>query len=252
MPDYLTYRKSISDELLSIKDRVRHFIDDRNWGEDGRYKEVILRNVLARHLPDTASVGTGFVVGKRGRVSTQIDILVYSNAAPPLFKLDDFVVVATESVLGIIEVKTTIRNADFCEIMKKAHENGELISDRIFNGIFGYESELKCDDQPFNQCVKNGLESYTGYVNNISFGKDLFMKYWEKGSPLGEANSHYSFYSLCNLSFGYFISNLVEYVQVQLTGEQITDTLGAYLYPIEKTKEASRIKNYEIQLTDNQ
>lgn len=41
MPDYVAYRKSISNELIDIKDRVRDFIDDVHWGEDGRYKEII-------------------------------------------------------------------------------------------------------------------------------------------------------------------------------------------------------------------
>ena len=42
MPNHINYRKSISEELISTKDRVRNFIDNRHWGEDGRYKEIIL------------------------------------------------------------------------------------------------------------------------------------------------------------------------------------------------------------------
>lgn len=54
MPNYINYRKSISSELMSIKDRVRNFIT--HWPEDGRYKEVILKNVLGKHLPKTVSI----------------------------------------------------------------------------------------------------------------------------------------------------------------------------------------------------
>ena len=46
MPNYLEYQKSISKELLSIKDRLRNFIDDHHWPEDGRYKELILTDIL--------------------------------------------------------------------------------------------------------------------------------------------------------------------------------------------------------------
>ncbi len=77
MPDYISYRKSLSHELMSIKNRVRNFVS--HWPEDGRYKEVILKNVLEAHLPKTVSVGTGFVVGDCSRTSSQIDIIVYSN-----------------------------------------------------------------------------------------------------------------------------------------------------------------------------
>ena len=51
MPNYIEYQQSISRELLSIKDRVRNFIDNHHWGEDGRYKEIILSHVLRQHLP---------------------------------------------------------------------------------------------------------------------------------------------------------------------------------------------------------
>lgn len=51
MPNYVEYQKSISNELLSIKDRVRNFIDDHHWGEDGRYKEIILSHIVRQHLP---------------------------------------------------------------------------------------------------------------------------------------------------------------------------------------------------------
>ena len=62
MPNYIEYQQSISKELMSIKDRVRNFIDNHHWGEDGRYKEIILSHVLRQHLPKGVSVGTGFVV----------------------------------------------------------------------------------------------------------------------------------------------------------------------------------------------
>ena len=251
MPDYLKYQKSVSNELISIKDRVRNFIDDRHWGEDGRYKEVILRNVLIRYLPQNVSVGTGFVVDENREVSTQIDIIIYANTVPPMFLLDDFVVVAKESVLGIIEVKTNIRNAEFGTTIKKAHNNGMFIGNQIFNGVFGYEAALERRGENLKQNIEASLKRYNGYVNNICFGKDLFAKYWRQGQPRGEEYPHYSFYDLEDLSFGYFISNLVEDIQIQLTNKPITNTLQSYLYPIEGTKEVRRLNNYEIRLTTN-
>jgi len=52
------YQQSIAAELIAFKDRIRFFIDDNHWGEDGRYKEIILMNYLRRVLPDNAAVGT--------------------------------------------------------------------------------------------------------------------------------------------------------------------------------------------------
>ena len=43
MPDYLNYQKSVAKEFKAFEKRVRNLIDDRNWGEEGRYKEAILK-----------------------------------------------------------------------------------------------------------------------------------------------------------------------------------------------------------------
>ena len=92
-----------------------------------------------------------------------------------------------------------------------------------------------------------------GYVNNICFGKDLFMKYWDAGQPaiyeFPPEHPHYSFYGIHNLAFGYFISNLIEDVHIQLNGENIPKTMNKYLYPINDPygKEGKRIPEYEVE-----
>lgn len=61
------FHKSINEELIIVKDRVKNLIDiDTNHhGEDGNYREAILRNVIKRFLPNNISIGTGFVVAKK-------------------------------------------------------------------------------------------------------------------------------------------------------------------------------------------
>ncbi|MEK4963500.1 DUF6602 domain-containing protein [Weizmannia sp. FSL K6-3076] len=73
-PDSLKYQETIAKEFEAVKDRVRYLIGSAHWGEEGRYKEVILINFLRRILPNTISVGTGFI--KDGdNVSTQSDVI---------------------------------------------------------------------------------------------------------------------------------------------------------------------------------
>lgn len=43
MINTLEYQISISQELNTIKNRVRNLIGDANWGEDGKYKEEKLK-----------------------------------------------------------------------------------------------------------------------------------------------------------------------------------------------------------------
>jgi len=60
--DLNNYFESLGLELDSLKLRVRRLLTSPNWQTDGEWKESVLRQVLRRHLPDTAVVGRGFVI----------------------------------------------------------------------------------------------------------------------------------------------------------------------------------------------
>ena len=252
MPNYLEYRRSISKELISIKDRVRNFIDNKHWGEDGRYKEIILSETLKNLLPQNVAVATGFVMGEGNQISTQIDIIIYRKDYPSLFKMADFVVVPKESVVGIIEVKSKLESANIKLAIEKSHNNGQLIGNHIFNGIFGYETGFRLrEGNNLSGGIEGALRSNCGYLNNVCFGKDYFMKYWETGNPQTNDNVECcSFYKIKDLAFGYFISNLIESVYVQTNDQKISGIIESSLYPIENTKEAHRLSSLEIKFNE--
>ena len=95
----ISFQRSVTKELSVVKNRVRDLIGDANWGEEGRYKEAILRNVIKRFLPQNLSVATGFVV-RDIVVSKQLDIIVYDNNYPLLFSEGDFIVTSPDNVRG--------------------------------------------------------------------------------------------------------------------------------------------------------
>jgi len=151
------FQKSITKELDTIKNRVRNLIGSSHWGEEGRYKEAILRNVIKRFLPSNLSIGTGFVIKKNNgntQISSQIDIIIYDSTIPVLFSEGDFVITTYKNVKGIIEVKTKIRNNQLQEIIQKAETNGKLIGKKIFNGIFSYEYEDDINSRNVDQALK--------------------------------------------------------------------------------------------------
>ncbi len=41
MPNIERYQQSIAAEFETQKNRVRFFIYDSHWGDDGRYKEIL-------------------------------------------------------------------------------------------------------------------------------------------------------------------------------------------------------------------
>ena len=83
-----------------------------------------------------------------------------------------------------------------------------------------------------------------GYVNHISLGPDVFIKFWKKEDknrlhpPVENCqNDFYNIYNIKGLSFSYFISNLLE-----LTCSSSLDDRWWFLYPIEGTKEKHRVR----------
>lgn len=252
--NYLSYHKSITTEFKAVQDRIRYFIGDAHWGEDGRFKELLLMNHLKKVLPSNVSVGTGFV--RNGReITSQIDLIVYDNSIPTLFSEGDFVIVLPESVYGIIEIKSTI-NAEqkFVNAINKANKNGTIIEKKIFNGIFGYENTIRfSEEHDFANGVKQALINNKGYLNHISFGSDIFMKYWEEGNPIENDGIHcFSFYKLTDISFGYFISNLIEFIHLNSSGLVLSEEFQNFLYPIEDGKESCRLRGLEIKLCDDE
>lgn len=262
----MKYQQSIAAEFLAIKDRVRVFIDNHHWGEDGRYKEVIIMNYLRKILPSSVSVGTGFVKNNSNELTSQIDIIVYKESSPKLFSEGDFVILMPESVVCIIEVKSTSthsilsRTDDGLSVIQKAEENGRIIGNTdIFNGIFAYDNEVKFNSRFSNTNLVEQLRQMSGYLNHISFGSDNFMRYWKDRNPVYTRGRCFSVYHLSyenvtgnniegmpGFAFGYFFSNLLETVYRFTAPHVLNEQYFEFLYPLEGTKERYRVENCEI------
>ena len=248
------FQKSINQELILLKDRVKNLIEIdgiNHHGEDGNYRELVLRNIIRRFLPNNLSIGTGFVISndeEGAKRSTQIDILIYDNSYPLLFQEGDFIITTPRSVKAIIEVKTTIVNTELNDILEKSKDNYNLITKNngeIFNGVFSYNYE---DDNIIDgrngqlaSTIKNSLEYTNGKVNHISLGQNIFIRYWDKSfidTLVREedqriiardcSNSFFNIYELRDLSFAYFISNLIYWISDKNIDEQ-----GWFLFPID-------------------
>ncbi|MFS1516394.1 DUF6602 domain-containing protein [Bacillus sp. SCS-151] len=263
MPNYLEYQRSIAAEFKAYEKRVRNLIDATHWGEEGRYKEIILMNYLKRVLPKDLSVGTGFV--RNGdKITSQIDIVIYDNSFPVLFSEGDFVITTPENVIGVIEVKSLIRPNELCKIIEKSNQNGTIINDNsdkyIFNGVFSYNSSNRHNKyienlrnydfssllikSHFNQIIPPALSYCT---NHIALGDQYFLKLWETGQSLDTIGPpYYSIYDLHGgLAFSYFFSNLQDLVIRRARGytiEKSTNENESFYYPIPNGKESRLIE----------
>jgi len=265
-PSFEDFQKSINQELSVIKDRVRQLIGSAHWGEDGRFKEAVLRNIINRFLPKNFSLGTGFIVYEN-TVSKQQDIIIYDNRYPVFFAEGDFVIVHPNSVRGIIEVKTSITKLE--DVIKHlectrsvfkstifyrlAEEVKEIKMENIFVGVFCYDCNFNLTrNSKLPKTVREALRSSTGWVNYLALGPNLFIRKWSKSdanlSDIPNIQSDfYNAYKLNNLAFSYFISNLIFDL---ITWNQ--DSLEAwenswFLFPIEGGKEQRRLETIPIQ-----
>lgn len=258
MDNVKKFQESITKELIITKDRVRNLIGSANWGEEGRYKEAILIKIIKQYLPSNLEIGTGFIVanidsfyGSGGSISNQLDIIIYEGKTPVVFKEGDFIIVTESSVKAVIEVKSKVVNyaarASYAmnNILQKLSELKQFQSfttrnNKKFIGLFSYEY-----DQNYNlENVNDALIENNGFVNHISLGKDILVKYWDDTNglyPPINSNRCYNIYEIKNLSFSYFISNLLHII----TDHDISER-SWFSFPIQGTKEIFRKKTTEL------
>lgn len=245
------FQESITQELNIIKNRVRNLIGGAHWGEEGRFKEAVLKNILRKFLPSNLSVGTGFILKAEGEndndniLSTQLDIIVYDNTLPVLFSEGDFIITTLNNVRGIIEVKSRITQYNFQNVVQQFDTSIQHFIDdineldrKLFLGIFAFEFEGNFNSQTLNDCLFNSQR----LINHISLGTNSFIRQWKAedrhrlAEPVECLNNFYNFYDIYNLSFSYFISNLID-----ITSGGLSDRYW-FAFPIEGTKEINRIR----------
>jgi len=222
-PDFRAFHQSIAAELNAAKDRVRQLIRDRHWLTDGEHKEAVLRSVISRHLPSSQVMGTGFIVAPE-TVSTQIDILIVDGDFPVLFREGDLMIVTPEGVRAIIEVKTSLRNAQLRLALEKLGRNVALchplqqttVRHQCWAGLFVYEQE-QCNHQEALKSLARAHAESQGRVNCLSLGDRDFFRYWSneedtQGIPEPMNGSFWRSYEMNDLAPSYFIGNLLNRV----------------------------------------
>ena len=249
--DVKAYYESLSAELEALKSRVRNFIDSNHWLTDGEWKESVLRSMIARRLPDSVKIGHGFIISEQGP-STQCDILLYRADRPVLFREGDLVFITPDAVLGIIEVKSRATRRVFINAIEKLAVIGENLGEYRRNcclGFFAYEA-----DRNVGQNLEWVLErlyencpTHSHTINLVNLGHSGFIRYWQF-DPLQEEDRLYHRwhgYELENMSAGYFIANILDFVSPGIMGRH-----GTLWFP-ENSKELFRQTRRSHPLAEN-
>lgn len=218
MSDHIeNFHRSINKEIESVKDRFRSLLYPTiHWGNDGRYKEYILKDVLSRRVPESVSLQSGFV-RLRQKCTSEIDIILTDKSKSNLFKSNDFCITTPNNVFGIIEVKTKQTLRDLERTLEKLGDNVSLIRKGVAEGKLGGYSECDpwaslfiYDETTIN--IKNALEifnkvarkDFKRVIQCACFGPSIFVRFWSTDSFTG-----WEAYKLNELAYSYFISNQI-------------------------------------------
>jgi hypothetical protein len=209
--------KSLAAEITAVKDRVQNLIGKAHWPTVGAWKETVLRSILRRHLPPSLQIGSGFVMSEEGQ-SNQIDVLIYDDSGPVLFRDGDLVIVTPDVVRAAIEVKTRIRPADLREVIAKLDATARLLrrqpkSPPPFFGVYSYEEEpLDCNFLLGTlREVNGGFGNYA--IHCMSIGTRQFVRFWEfpPGGPAHDY-SQWHCYDLDGIAQAYFVHNVIDHL----------------------------------------
>ncbi|MGR2871035.1 DUF6602 domain-containing protein [Vibrio vulnificus] len=112
------YYTAIANMLLAEVELINGSF--QHEGVKGSGNELALINLLAKYLPDEYGIDTGIIVNQAGVQARQSDIIIYKKSLLPRFlSLTETKYFPVESVLVVIEVKTTLTKDAFT----KATEN---------------------------------------------------------------------------------------------------------------------------------
>lgn len=221
MPDFEAYHRSITEELRSLRNRIRDLVP--HWPTDGEYKETALRALLRRYLPDGLLVGRGFIVTHEV-ASTQLDILIIDGSQPTLFRDGDLFIVTPDVVRAVIEVKTRLGAGDErLQVMRKLADVGALCrtvtsSDRVWLGLFAYEANHEWHEELL-AAVRSASRTADSPINCVAHGNRTFIRHWTRqelaidrnldGPDHPGNNALWKSYDLRDLTPSYFLGNLI-------------------------------------------
>ncbi len=225
--DLESYFRSLTAECETLKDRVRHLVNDAHWPTDGEWKESVLRSMLRRSAPESVTVGRGFVVNQ-DRCSTQIDVLIYDNSMPILYRDGDLVFVTPTACRGIVEVKSSTTAREFQRAAVKLAENAQFIRENSgdyhsFVGLFSYDIRGNNGRAILDGLVDAAHGNSARLINHVSLGSSKLVKFWQ-ADPEGDQRrlsyNRWHAYHLERMAPGYFIHNLLLNVSKKLAAQR--------------------------------
>lgn len=154
-----SYLGSIASELLAKYRRLDSVLS--HAPSKGTYHENILRSMLRGYLPNTFSVGEGFISNQQSEVSSQLDILIVDNFDPRSFSFreDNFYIASDFGVCSFGEVKTSPTKNDFIKSFHKLVRTSTLLEESARSTSFMFCYDAPVGRKAFVKWVNEAIKS---------------------------------------------------------------------------------------------
>lgn len=148
------YQAILRAKIISAIEHARAAAGLTHQGVKGTVLEILVGQLFRPLLPADIGIGTGQIIESfTGRLSGQIDIVLYDRSILPPILLDDRIgVFPIESVLYTIEVKTTLNAPE----LKSAHDSAKDL-EQNFGYLPGLREEGKVVDKHQIEKVRSVL-----------------------------------------------------------------------------------------------
>lgn len=180
MADKNQYQTTLRAKIISAVESAKAAANLTHQGVKGIVLEILVGQLFRPLLPADIGIGTGQIVESyTGRLSGQIDIILYDRSILPPILYDDKVgVFPIESVLYTIEVKTTLNASE----LASAHESAKDL-ELNFGYLPGLRKEGKVVDKHQIEKVRSVLFALkTDLSGNNLNEAERYKKIYEAGA----------------------------------------------------------------------
>ncbi len=160
------YQDLLRSKIVSAVSQARAAAGFSHQGVKGTVLELLVSQLFEPLLPSDVGVGTGQIIDSyTGKLSGQVDIILYNRAILPPILMDEKVgIFPIESVLYTIEVKTTLSASE----LRMAHDGAKNLARN-----FGYLPGRKGDDGKEQHHPVEKLRSVVFALNTDLTGSGL-------------------------------------------------------------------------------
>lgn len=152
----------------------------------GGPREEAVRDYLKAHLPRKYGVTTGKILNQSGELTRQIDIIIYDALNCPILYSErigkEYQIIPSESVVGTVEVKSTLTETAAGEIIKNTKSILEVTNtDKITSSFFCYAPPIFKEEKE--------IDAYCQTIQK-HFSNNKFEKILKIGCVLPSNKNH--------------------------------------------------------------